>query len=65
VRLVSNITTHRYSIFVTPPGGPEVTIGNDFLFRTEQNMVTSLNNLGAFVAATAANSLQVCNLTVQ
>jgi hypothetical protein len=65
VRLVSNIATHHYSVSVTPPGGSEVTIGSDFAFRTEQNAVTSLDNFGAFVAATAANSLRVCNFSVQ
>jgi hypothetical protein len=64
VRLVSIISTHKYSIFVTPPGGTEVTIGNGFSFRTEQLSVASLNNYGAFVAATTTNSLRVCNFTV-
>jgi hypothetical protein len=65
VRMAINIPTHHYSIFVTPPGGMEVTIGSNFAFRTEQNTVTSLNNYGLFVASTATNTLQVCNFTVQ
>src|SRR5581483_9926435 len=40
-RLVVNVPTHTYSIFVTPPGGSELTIGSDYAFRTEQNTVTS------------------------
>jgi len=62
-RLVVNVSAHSYSIFVTPPGGSELTIGSDFHFRTEQNTVTSLNNLGVFVGA-AAGSLAVCNFAI-
>jgi len=65
VRLAINIPAHTYSIFVTPPGGSEVTLGNNFLFRTEQNTVTQLNNYGLYVAATTANTLKVCNFTIQ
>ena len=65
VRMAIDIPTHHYSIFVTPPGGSEVTIGSNFAFRLEQNTVTSLNNYGLFVAATTTNTLRVCNFTVQ
>jgi len=63
-RLVVNVPAHTYSIFVTPPGGSELTIGSNFHFRTEQNTVMSLDNLGVFVGATSG-TLQVCNFTVQ
>ena len=33
VRMAINIPPHQYSIFVTPPGGSEVTIGSNFAFR--------------------------------
>ena len=62
-RLVVNIPAHTYSIFVTPPGGSELTIGSNFAFRTEQNTVTSLSNFGVFVGATAG-SLAVCNFAI-
>ncbi|HZR29502.1 MAG TPA: glycoside hydrolase family 88 protein [Terriglobales bacterium] len=62
-RLVVNIPTHTYSVFVTPPGGSELTVGSNFAFRTEQNMVTSLNNLGVFVGATTG-SLAVCHFSI-
>jgi hypothetical protein len=65
VRMVINIPTHHYGVFVTPPEGQEVTIAGSFPFRTEQISVTSLNNYGLFVAATTTNTLQVCNFTVQ
>jgi hypothetical protein len=65
VRMVINIPTHHYGVFVTPPGGSEVTIAGSFPFRAEQSTVTSLNNYGLFVASTATNTLRVCNFTVQ
>jgi hypothetical protein len=65
VRMVIDIPTHQYSVFVTPPTGPEVPLAANFPFRTEQNTVTNLNNYGVFVAATTTNTIQVCNFTVQ
>ena len=47
-RLVVNVATRTYSIFVTPQGGTEQTIGTSFAFRTEQSGVTSLNWWGVF-----------------
>jgi len=65
-RLVVNVPVHTYSVFVTPPGGSELTIGSNFHFRTEQNTVTSLNNYGVFVGTTAAaDTLTVCNFNIQ
>src|SRR5260370_6333780 len=61
-RLVVKVPAHTYSIFVTPPGGSELNIGTDFHFRTEQNTVTSLDNLGVFVGATSG-TLTVCNFS--
>jgi len=62
-RLEINVPTHTYSIFVTPPGGTELTVGTNFAFRTEQNTVTSLNNWGDFVdnASGGAGNLTTCN----
>jgi hypothetical protein len=64
VRMVINIPTHHYDVFVTPPGGTAVTIASGFPFRSEQSGVTSLNNYGLFVASTATNTLQVCNFAI-
>jgi hypothetical protein len=61
-RLVINVPAHTYSIFVTPPGGTELTVGTGFAFRTEQNTVTSLDHWGV-EAATGTD--KVCNFTVQ
>jgi len=59
-RMVVNVPAHTYSIFVTPPGGAEQTVGSNFAFRTEQNTVTSLNWMGVFVGA-SSGTLTVCN----
>jgi len=64
-RLVINVTAHTYSIFVTPAGGSEQTVGSNFAFRTEQNTVTGLDHWGSLVNATPGGTLKVCNFTVQ
>ncbi|PYX88878.1 MAG: hypothetical protein DMG67_16310 [Acidobacteria bacterium] len=64
-RLAINVTGHTYSIFVTPAGGSEITVGSNFAFRTEQNTVTSLDHWGALVNTTPGGTLQVCNFAVQ
>jgi hypothetical protein len=64
-RLAIDVTTHSYSIFVTPAGGSEITVGTNFAFRTEQNTVTSLDHWGSLVNATPGGTLQVCNFTLQ
>src|SRR5262249_5001311 len=45
-RLVVNVPAHTYSIFVTPAGGAEQTVGSNFAFRTEQNTVPTVDNWG-------------------
>jgi hypothetical protein len=65
-RLVLNVLTRRYSVFVRPDGAPaETTIATDFAFRTEQGNVRELNHWGAWVAETPAGSLDVCDIQVQ
>ncbi len=58
-RLVVNVPAHTYSIFVTPPGGTEVTIGSNFAFRTGVTP-SSLNSIGSDVTP-ATGSLTYCN----
>jgi len=65
LRLVINIPAHTYSIFVTPPGGTEQTVGSNFAFRSSQSTVTSLDTWGALVNATPGGTLNVCNFAVQ
>jgi len=63
-RLVINVPARTYSIFVTPPGGTELTVGTNFGFRTEQNTVTSLDHSGAFVNTSNPGSLMTCNFAI-
>ena len=58
LRFVVNVPSHTYSLFVTPEGGTELLVGQNFAFRTEQSQVTTLNNYSLFADAGAA---QVCN----
>ncbi len=64
-RLLINVTAHTYSIFVTPAGQTELTVGANFAFRTEQNKVTSLDHWGVFEPATPGGTIQVCGFTIQ
>jgi hypothetical protein len=61
-RLVVSVPAHTYDTYVTPQGGAEVQLGRGYAFRTEQNAVTSLNNLG--VGAAIGTMLQVCGLAI-
>lgn len=63
-RMVVDITNHIYSVYVTGPGGPEVTLAKDYKFRTEQAGVTTLDSLAATVDATGAGTLTVGNFAV-
>jgi hypothetical protein len=63
-RFVVNVPTHTYSIYVTPAGGSEITVGSNYAFRTEQNAVTSLDTWNVDVAATPGGSVTISNLAV-
>jgi uncharacterized membrane protein len=63
-RLVINVPARTYSIFVTPPGGTELTLGTDFAFRSEQSTVTSLDHWGEFVNTSNPGSLTTCNFAI-
>jgi glucose/arabinose dehydrogenase len=43
-RLRIDVAARTYSVFVTPDGGAEQTVGLDFAFRTEQAGVASIDN---------------------
>ncbi len=62
-RLVVNVPSHTYSIYVTPAGGSEQVVGLNYAFRTEQSTVGSLNNQGLIVD-TAAGSARLCNFRI-
>jgi unsaturated rhamnogalacturonyl hydrolase len=58
-----NVPAHTYSVLVTPAGGNQQVLASDFAFRTEQNKVSQLNWVGAFVGATAG-SVSVCGFAI-
>jgi hypothetical protein len=60
IRLAIDMTTHTYPAFVTPPGGSGQTIRAGAAFRTEQNVVTSLDRWGV-----KGSTLGVCDFSVQ
>jgi hypothetical protein len=62
-RLVVNVPARTYSAYVTPAGGSEIAVGENFAFRSEQASVSQLNNYSAYVTGSGA-SLQVCNFTL-
>jgi len=51
VRMLINVPTHRYDVYVTPPGGTETQLAAGYAFRTEQAAVAALNNLSIFAGA--------------
>ncbi|MBI5382741.1 MAG: discoidin domain-containing protein [Opitutae bacterium] len=63
-RLVVDVPNHRYSAYVTPPNGTELTIGTNYSFRTEQNTVTSLDTVNVDVNPTPGGSLTVCPVMI-
>ena len=60
-RVVVDVSSHTYSVYVTPAGGAEQTIGTGFAFRTEQSGVTALANW-ALTAITGTHT--VCNFAI-
>jgi hypothetical protein len=63
-RLTVDVRSHTYSIYVAPAGGSELTIGTSYAFRTEQNMVTSLDTYNIDVNSTPGGTLKVSPLTI-
>jgi beta-glucanase (GH16 family) len=61
-RLVVNIAARTYSIYVTPAGGSELTVGLNYAFRISD---ATLNYWGVFVdsASGGAGSVTVCNFS--
>jgi hypothetical protein len=63
-RLVVNVTAHTYSVFVTPAGGSELTVGSNYAFRSSANTMTSLNDWNLYVDPSIGGaSLTANNLT--
>jgi hypothetical protein len=64
-RLVVNVPARTYSIYVTPAGEAEQTVGVDFAFRPTAGAVTNLDNWGVIVdIADPGGSATVCDFKV-
>lgn len=61
VRVEVNVPAHVYSAWITPPGGAEQVLAQNYAFRTEQQSVTSLDN---FTVEAEIGSIQACNFTL-
>jgi hypothetical protein len=61
-RLVVNVSAKTYSVYVTPAGGSEVTVGLNYAFRIAD---TSLNYWGVYVSSTSGGTGNdtVCNFS--
>ena len=65
VRMGVNLVDHRYSVWITPPGGAEVALASNYGFRIEHAFITQLNNWGAFVSPNpSGGTVEVCNFEV-
>jgi len=65
MQMVANVATHKYTVYVTPPGAAQAQLATNYAFRTEQASVPSLNYWTTYEDATAATGpLQVCNFNV-
>ncbi len=66
IRLEVDVITKTYDVFVTPAGGSEVQLANDFGFRTGQDDVDYLANLGVFSdgGGTSTADHTVCNFAM-
>jgi hypothetical protein len=62
-RLVVNVPSHTYSVYVTPSGGSEQLLAGNYAFRTEQASVGSLSNIGIIVDTTIG-SLRFGNFAI-
>jgi hypothetical protein len=60
-RLVVNPSAQTYSAYVTPAGGSEIQIANNYAFRTEQAGTNSLNN---WALTSSLGTHTVCNFTI-
>ena len=57
-RLIINPAAHLYTVFVTPPGSPEITLATNFAFQI------NFSTLNYWVLYSPTGSLSICNFTV-
>jgi len=61
-RIVLDQPASTYSVFVTPPGQPEVMLGSGLSFLSEQTAAGSFQSLGVLVDSAQHGELSVCNV---
>ena len=64
-RLVENLPATTYSLFVTPPGGTEVSLATNLQVPSGQRGATTLGGWGQLVTAPDGATLSVCNFSLQ
>jgi hypothetical protein len=62
-RIFVNFTGKTYSVFVTPQGGVEKEVAQDFSFRSTQSAATSIEYFTSH-SSTAADAFQLCGFTI-
>jgi hypothetical protein len=60
-RAVVNVPANTYSIYVTPQGEPELTVGTNYAFRSEQAGIKSIDHWDAI---SEVGLVQICNLVI-
>ena len=60
-RALINVPANTYSIYVTPQGEPELTIGTNYAFRSEQAGIKSIDHWDAI---SEVGLVQICNLVI-
>lgn len=64
-RLVENLPTTTYSLFVTPPGAAEVPLATNLQVPSAQRGATTLGGWGQLVNAPNGATLSICNFSLQ
>jgi hypothetical protein len=60
-RALVNVPANTYSIYVTPAGEPELTLGTNYAFRSEQKGIKSLDHWDAI---SQVGTVALCNLVI-
>jgi hypothetical protein len=61
-RAVVNVPANTYSMYVTPAGQTELTVGTNYSFRTEQLGITSIDH---WDATSEVGTITLCNMVVE
>jgi hypothetical protein len=64
-RMTVDVAAHSYSLFVTPPGGTEATVANNYGFRTGTTTVAGLNSWAVVMQSMATGTLKACGFALQ